>query len=550
MFPNIPKRTTALIQVWTSVALIILALIISFMPIIKINTSNLQESVENLIDDAVDNAVDEEFDKNEDHYENDYNSNDDYGYNDNEDDYITKYNYSSVNDLSDDELDDEYLTYGDYEDTLEDSKESVKDDVKDEIKEQANLDGLGLNELPTEVEITVPKLISGAIFLGDFMSEMSKEDADIVGWLDEALEDEKNQENLTTAIATLSLFTDSIDTKDSNALSMVFNIMIVLLSVLYIFALMFILPIFLFIIAIISLVHALKNKNTPEEATSKVASKLPGLLSLLFLLILFQCAIPQISYAWGAVVLLVITMISIIMNTVMVRLPAYRKEDMKYANIVQGISLVGIVGFLVFFFNFIKTGILSTFLKGPFFPFMQEFSDAVDKYNKLGVSKAEITSSYMTDGILMLFYIFFALVAVSYISGAASRFSLSSKKGGALIAFPILSLPLFIIPTVMKSSKNLNIIVEGETIIEESSLLLSDKSESALTLALVGIIIMLLAEIAYLVVPKILCKDMSKEDMKLVLTGNAPDPSAPAEASATEAEPAEEAKATEKTASK
>ena len=495
MFPNISKRTTAMIQVWTSVALIILALIMSFMPIIKINSFNLQESIEGLIDDTADN-VDIEDDKDS------YKSN--YGYNDAENDY----GYSNG-----------------AQDVVDDIKDDIKEDIKDEVKSEANtnLDSLGLDKLSTEVEITVPKLISGAIFLGDFISELSKEDADISAWLDEALDDEKNQENLTTAIATLTLFTDAFNT-NGNAWALVFNLLITFICVLYIFVTMLILPIALLIIGIISLVHAIKNKETPEEATAKVASKLPGLLNLILALLLFQCAIPQISYAWGAVALLVITVISIVMNTVVVRLPAYREKDMKYANITQGISLVGIIGFIIFFVNFIKTGVLSAFLKGPFFAFMKKYNKSVDFYKQSGISEAEISSNYLTDAILMLCYAMLAIMVIAYISGAANRFALSSKKGSTLLAYPILTLPLYIIPKVIMSSKNLNIVVEGETIMEEASIKLSESGESALTLVLVGIIIMILAEIAFIVVPKLLCKDMTKEDMQLVLAGNAPDP--------------------------
>lgn len=273
-----------------------------------------------------------------------------------------------------------------------------------------------------------------------------------------------------------------------------------------------VIPVILILKAIIALVHALANIKTPEKATAKVSAKLPGLLSVLFIIILFQCALPQIDLAWGAIAMLVITTISIVMNSIIIRIPAYRKEDMMYANIAQGTSLVGIIGFLIFFFNLIKTGILTSFLKGPFFTFMQEF----DKMDKI------YESDYVIDSILMLFYICFAFVAINYISKVTRRLSLSCKNGGSFIALPILTLSVFILPTVIKSTQHLNIIDDGEVIFEASSLYLTDSGETALIFVLVGIIIMLLAEIAFWVIPKILCKNMTSEEKHLVLSGTIP----------------------------
>lgn len=464
MFPNIPKKTTAMIQVWVSVLLIVLALVMSFMPIIKINTEDLQDKVEDFIGD-----------------------------------------------------------------------------------EGVDLDELNWDELPDEVEITAPKFISSVFFFIDFASEaMDGEDEEVAEWFEEKLEEKETQESLTTAFAIVSIFSDAFDSDVSSdaILPMIFTMMVSSISLLYVIVMILVLPIILLIKAIIALVQALVNLKHPEEATSKVGSKLTGLLSIMFMIMLFQCALPQVTYGWGAIALLSIITVSIVMNTIAVRLPAYRKQDFMYANLVQGISLVGIVGFLVFFFNLIKTGILSSFLKGPLLPFIQGF------YN----IPSEAETDFMTDVILMIVYVVFAFIAINYISGATSRFSLSSKGGASFIAFPILSLPLFILPTIIKSSQNLNVIIEGETVIEASSLYLSEEGETALTLVLVGIIIMFLAELAYLIVPKIVCKDMTKEDKELVRAGKAPDPAAiaaapaeetPADAPVDEAAPTEETPAEE-----
>ena len=534
MFPNIPKRTIAIIQVWVSLLLVVLALVMSFLPIVKINTAGdfkdnlnefLTEEGANIdldeIPDEVsvtapklissiffftdiasavmnDNEPTESTDDGKYFDEQYYNSNNDYNsYNDNRYssyayDYNTGYNNDYNNSYNND------YTYGE-----------VITDNEDKVGSSTNQD--------------IVKI----------------------------LEDEANREDLITAFAFISVFSDDFNEESSSddILSMIFNMMTSMISLMYILVMTLILPIILLVKAIITLVVALKNLKTPENATAKVSSKLTGLLSILFMIILFQCALPQISYGAGAIAMLIITITSIVLNAVAVRLPAYRKEDMMYANIVQGISLVGILGFLLFFFNLIKTGILTMFLKGPFFVFVRGFKDVLK-------SNPTAESSYTVDAILMILYVAFAIVAVSYIAQATRRFSLSAKGGAHLLAYPILALPVFILPTVIMSSQNLNVTIAGQDVITpSSSLILTDSQNTALTLVLVGIIVMLLAEIAYIVLPKILCKNMTKEERHLVLAGKAPDPNAPVEtvadetvadenATAEEA-PAEEAATTE-----
>ena len=540
MFPNIQRRTTATIQVWTSVILIVLALIMSFMPIIKINTENLQKNVEGMLNNYVDDAISENNDKNlenglesslgdnsDDYYNNGNNSIGDYmSYSEDMTSSVIRPQYTIIGD--DIYIIDEngnYILANDKAYIDENGKVQSKDSV-DKEKNDVNLDNLNWDSLPKEVSITAPKLISSAIFLTEFISKAQDEDVDIAEWLEKQMADESNKEALTTAFATFGVLTDALNSDSDETLPMLFNMMITLISILYVIMLILILPIILLVKAIIALAYSISNRETPEEITTKVSSKLTGLLGTLFLLLLFQCALPQISYAWGAVVLLILTSISIIMNAVVVRLPAYRKKDFIYANIVQGISLAGMLGFFIFFFSLIKTGILNAFLKGPFFTFIEEFSK---------IKTSDLTLNYKTDAILMLLYIFFVLISISYISGVAKRFSLSTKKGGTLLAFPIIALPIFILPTIMKSSENLYVAENGKKIIEESSLHLTSDGDTALILVLIGIIIMLLAEIAYIVVPNLLCKDMTKEEMKAVLSGKAPDPNAVVEQPTTEA---------------
>ncbi len=512
MFPKLPKRIIAIIQVWVSLLLVVLALIMSFMPIVNISiTSNLKDDLNEflseeganinmdtipdevsvtapkLISSAIfffdiasalmDDGPDADFDNG---YNNGYNNNYNNGYNDSYNngynDYYSYTAYDSAYDYSNGYNNgNDYYTDGGYSSIA--TPESEKEDISD------------------------------------------------------ILENEANRDDLLTAFAFASVFMDAVDEDSSDdVISMVFTLLVTSMALLYLLVMTIVFPIVLIVLAIISLVVALTNLKTPEKAAPKLSSKLTGLLTMLFMVLLFQCAIPQISYGGGALGMLIVTIISIVLNSVAVRLPAYRKEDMKFANIVQGISLVGIVGFVLFFFNLIKTGILSMFLKGPFFTFINGYNDIQD--TALGM---DIESNYIIDVILMVLYVAFAVTAITYIAKVTRRFSLSAKNHSHLLAYPILALPVFVLPTVIMASKNLNMTVNGtDYIVPQSSLALTDDQSTALTLALVGIIVMLLAEVAYIVLPKVLCKDMTADDKLLVLSGKAPDPNAIVEAPADE----------------
>ncbi|MBR2354707.1 MAG: hypothetical protein IKA76_09435 [Clostridia bacterium] len=431
MFPNIPKKTTATVQVWVSVALVILALILSFMPIIKLNTEKVADTVNELFDEV---------------------------------------------------------------------------------------EGLDLEELPDSVEVSAPTLISGISFFIDIGSELLSGDPD-EDKLEDAMETEDAKEAFALVAGLMTPFADVISgDADFESITAILGILVSSIALLYVVFMTLLFPIFLIVKALIALISALKHLKEPELATARTGAQLPGLLELCFTLLLFQCVLPGMEYGAGALGILIVSIISIVLNTVAVRLRAYRQQDMIYANIAQGVSLVGVIGFMVFFFNLIETGVLNSFLNGGFANFLV----AIESSTKLA---SQSGSGYIVDGIMMVLYIVLAFSALSYITVCTKRLSLSTKKGEHHLARAIFMLPVFIIPTVIAGAENIRVQNKytGKWT-EASSLMLDSDQEAALTGVLVGLIIILLAEIALIVLRLVFCKNMTKDDRQLVLAGNAPDP--------------------------
>jgi len=219
-----------------------------------------------------------------------------------------------------------------------------------------------------------------------------------------------------------------------------------------------------------------------------------------------------------------------------------------YINLVQGASVLGIIGFFVFFFNLLKTNIFSNFLNGSIFSYVGKSSDVQKVAKDLGVS-VSVPNDYMVDFILIVLFAMFALMSVSYLNASARRLSCTTKHGDNFLAQAIMLLPVFILPTVVKSMKHNYVFNSAEFKYEkagaESFLKLSSSEETALVLVLVGIIIMLVAEIALIILKKVLCKDMTREEMKAVLGGEV---GAEEAAPAVETAPAEEAAPVEEAA--
>ena len=118
--------------------------------------------------------------------------------------------------------------------------------------------------------------------------------------------------------------------------------------------------------------------------------------------------------------------------------------------------------------------------------------------------------------------IVFVLISLGYIKRAVRRLSCTAKSGdNNLLASGILALPVFILPVLVKKAERAYPEINGVSMMEEkvSFLSLSNAEESALTMVLVGIIIMICVEIALMVLKSVLCKGMSKEDKKAISSG-------------------------------
>ena len=415
-------------------------------------------------------------------------------------------------------------------------------------------------EIPEEIGISAPKLIGsismitkivGAVGTGENAAQKQEE-------LEKYLESEKGKEAIVTSMAIASSLLGSFgdllgdeegeEKTEMNIFGLILDVMVSVIGLFAVLIFTLYLPIWAIIIALIVLIKALRNMNEPEEVSAQVAGKLVPMLTLPLSVMLFQCVVPGMSYASGIVGLCAIGIVAVALGFVLSRLRSYNKDEFVYLTIVQGGALLAIVGFMVFFFNLIKVGIFKSFVNGPYFGYMASAIVAKE-------TGATVSGGYIVDGVMMLVYLAMVLSCTKYLAKAAQRFGgLTKKKKKGTVAMKdnnlinvIFMLPIYILPVIVKGMKHcLTSVTATSTEGATSFLTLLPAQESALTGILVGLIIMLVAEIAVVVLKKVLCKGLTEESAAAILASTVTVDHSKAAAPAAEvAAPAAEVAATE-----
>ncbi len=398
-------------------------------------------------------------------------------------------------------------------------------------------------EIPESVDISAPKLISsislivkviGAASTGD--GEVSEEQIKEREELEEYIKSDAGKEDIMTAVCLAVTIVNTLDFEESSdAFSLILNMLISIIALLYVLLFTFIIPIMLAVYLITAIIKAISNKDTPENASALVGGKLTGVLSALLLIMLMQCVVPGMSYGWGTVAICAVIIVSAVLNFIISRLREYPKKQFAYINVLQGTSLVGIAGFLVFFFNIIKTGIFKSFING-FSSYMMAVTKIAANASAYGVD-VDINNSYIIDGVLMLIYIGVLFSCIAYLGNTIKRFSCTVKRtapGGLIgkaftpkahdsyLGSAIAMLFAYIVPTYIMGVKHgyLNPL-STESTGDYSLIELTAEQEGALSTALIGIILVLVAEVAFVVLKKTLCKELAAEEAEAVMMGTA-----------------------------
>ena len=242
------------------------------------------------------------------------------------------------------------------------------------------------------------------------------------------------------------------------------------------------------ILTIAALIRGLNNITSPEKASTKVGASLSRVLVTLLTFALFQRAAPGLSTTGsGFDAMVALACVSLGISLIVTRLRAYPKGKFKYINIVQGTSLLSLIGFIVYLTNLFDVGIASTFA------------------NSSLMSYASYEENYAVF-VIMGLYIVLAVSSISYLDRIVRRLicAVDGKNKDNNIGYAILCLVVYILPAVVMGM---------------DYLVLHPDSEGAFAGMLAGSIIMIISEIAAIALRNNLCKGLSKECMNEVIKG-------------------------------
>ncbi len=428
--------------------------------------------------------------------------------------------------------------------TLKIMDKASADQVEEVVQKVAN----STIEIPEKLDVSAPKLFGTVKLLTKVVKvagegakstqngveiQATKEELQKTLLNDDGTVREEVKDTLLIAAAVAVTFTNAMKSDknedgttagNSTFTGKILNVLVVIMALIYMLFFSLLAPVIYVIVALTAIIPAIKSMGDPTMVTAKVARKLPARVSFPMIFLLFTCVIPTMSYGIGALGIWALALICTCVNVVFSRMHAWDKKDITYANVVQGVSLVSIAGFLVYFFNVLKAGVFHSFVTG-------NWAGYVAKVALLTAAKKKPASNaYSIDALLIVVAVMLTLVSLSYFAKVLQRISLAvtrKKDGSARESHLVLSIVLLLIvilPKYVAGTKHCFENPETATGNAESFLILSDAQNAALNMVLVGLVIMLLSEIALLVLKKVFCKDLAREDADAILSGCAKTP--------------------------
>lgn len=297
------------------------------------------------------------------------------------------------------------------------------------------------------------------------------------------------------------------------------NSIILGLCNLMLLGLAFTFPLTLLIKGIIAIIGFLLNFSKDwGKAFHKVSKAIFATIALFPLLLFIMILVPEVQFGWAVTSVLWLCVVALVLNLAVSRLKYYEAEDLKYLNILQLLSVVGFGGFLMFFFGFANSDVISALWKG------------VGEQDLFALSEIG-TNVFSIIMVLLIISGLFSILDLMTQSVTRIACMSKSKSDTHIVSVAMGLLTILAVVYLTKSDFNLDL---GE-------------NASSFWLAAAGVVIMFVAEILLKVLPQNLCPTVSDERRREIVTGaytheETPAEETPAEEESTEEEtPAEEA---------
>lgn len=348
-------------------------------------------------------------------------------------------------------------------------------------------------EIQTEIDVDFFFLVRSAVASGDVIGEI----------IDTAKDAKEDMEHFDGEEAL-----DNIKEKLMNQDFVNFIVLIVLIAGsfasnifvgignLFLLGLTISLPITAVIATIRALIGVISNRSDVGKALHKISRAFYSVIAVFPMVLLVLVMVPDVRMGGAVYTIMGCCIACLVINFVGSRIKHYEGQDLRYINILQILCVVGLVGYVIFFFNFMQSGIInaaySTFAKSV----GTEIGEAIG-----GDKSVDYVPIVLT--ILLLIAV---LSALDNLTRIVTRFACMNKgKSAVSIGTAVISLLVIALPIVMKSMD-----IDFE---------IAEESMSAFTVTSVGVGIMAAAEILLAVLINKLCPAVSKERRQEIVTG-------------------------------
>ena len=285
-------------------------------------------------------------------------------------------------------------------------------------------------------------------------------------------------------------------------------------------------PVIYAVLALVTVITALKNLKEPDIGAAKLAKRMPKSIVHPLTVMLVPCLSATIQTTTSTLLLAILAAVGTLVNVVFTRLHSWEKKDLAYANVVQFTTIASIAAYVFLFLNILKMGVFSSFIG-------KTMGSAV------GSGSSSAPAGMAKDAGMIVIAVLFALLSLRYLAKVGRRISLActpKKKGGARathLVYALFTLLITVFPMMALGGTNLSV---------------SLAQEYALFYGFIASCVMVLSEIVLLILRKVFGKDLTPAAVADVLSGVSLGPdtaAAPAEETAPVETAAEEASAEE-----
>lgn len=394
----------------------------------------------------------------------------------------------------------------------------LKDNMADSITQYTGEECLP-SEIDDSIYVSPIGLLRSLILYGKVIMGNVSYDSELAADINEWLSDDSDRSDITVVAALACTIEKMGRTVKSNesAWTVVFEVIMPIIGIIAVLILTFIFPIVMLLKMIRALIVGAKGRATPEKIAGQLCGSLPGILSLTIIYILMQSISHIFSIGWGLVAIFSAAVVSVLVNAAATRLREYDRATNVYLNTVQGLSILSLVGFCIFFFSIICAGACEAFFGGAF----AEYTSSVLS-QEISNPAAEIRGEYIFDGIMMICFMLFVVISTAYLDRITKKLSLGGAKKDRNLVLPSFALVASIIPLIISAMEHCyESPVAGESVVGTSFLSNSEYGYGCAVAALVGAFLMLSAEIGIVVLTKLFSKSISAQEKVELLSGKA-----------------------------